>query len=221
MALRWWLWQAVSVFFILVVAVLVLLVGSNLWVAQSTKSFIYQDIAALPNNRVGVLLGTSKYARLGGLNDHYTLRINAAVALYEAGKIDYVLISGDNGTPYYNEPTTIRNDLLKRGIPASRIYRDYAGFRTFDSMVRAANVFGLKAFTIISQTPHNQRAIYIARSFGLDAIGFSAGHGKMSDAANHVREWLAKVLAVLDVMVLGTQPKVLGPVVEIGVEPTT
>lgn len=193
----------------------------NYLVASTTNESLYSNISTLPYNQVGVLLGTSKYSRIGGFNDHYRLRLDAAYRLFKAGKIDYILISGDNSTRFYDEPSTIRRDLLKRGVPSNRIYRDYAGFRTLDSVLRAHHVFDLDSFTIISQAPHNKRALYIALNHDIDAIAFNAGEGYNSDISNKTREFLARVLAVLEVHFLNTGPKFLGPTIEIGITPPT
>ncbi len=99
-------------------------------------------------------------------------RITATISLFKAGKIDYVLVSGDNGTPYYNEPIVFKKDLVKGGIPEECIFLDFAGFRTLDSMVRAKVIFGLDQVTVISQKFHNKRAIYLAEKKGLKAIGY-------------------------------------------------
>ena len=203
------------------VALLTLTVLCNFMVARATNDALYSNLSKLPYNQVGVLLGTSKYSRLGGFNDHYRLRLEAAFQLYKAGKIDYILISGDNSTRFYDEPSTIRRDLLKKGIPAERIYRDYAGFRTLDSVLRAHHVFDLDSFTIISQAPHNKRALYIAMNHDIDAIAYNAGEGHDIDISNRAREMLARVLAVLEVHFLNTGPKFLGPTIEIGVTPPT
>ena len=198
-----------------------LLVVANLLINVSTENYLYSDIDKLPDNKVGLLLGTSKYSRSGGRNDHYRLRVDAASQLFKAGKIQYILISGDNATPYYNEPSTIRRDLLKLGVPAENIYRDYAGFRTLDSIIRARDVFGLNEFTIISQAYHNKRAIYIALNNGSNAVAFNAGEGENSDLTNRTREILARMLALLEVHWFDTGPKYLGPVIDIGNTPPT
>lgn len=205
---------------IVIVTLSVLMITTGL-ISISTKNHLFSDINNLPANKVGVLLGTSKYARNGGYNDHYSLRVDAAYNLFKAGKIQYILVSGDNATPYYNEPSTIRKDLLKRGIPSDNIYRDYAGFRTLDSIVRAKDVFGLDEYTIISQTYHNKRALYIALNKGSNAIAYNAGDGSNTDLTNRMREVLARVLAVLEVHWFNTEPKYLGPVIEIGSTPPT
>lgn len=208
-------------FAIIVIATLSVLVITNGLISISTRNHLFSDINNLPANKVGVVLGTSKYARNGGYNDHYRLRVDAAYDLYKAGKIEYILISGDNATPYYNEPSTIRRDLLKRGVPSEHIYRDYAGFRTLDSIIRAKDVFGLTEYTIISQTYHNKRALYIALSNGSNAIAYNAGDGRKTDLTNRTREVLARVLAVLEVHWFKTEPKHMGPVIDIGNTPPT
>ena len=210
--------QGVAIFTLPVVA---LIVFCNYWVTKTTSNALYSDIDNLPYNQVGVLLGTSKFSRLGGFNDHYQLRVNAAYQLFQAGKIDYILISGDNSSRFYDEPSTIRRDLLKKGVPAHKIYRDYAGFRTLDSILRAHHVFNLDRFTIISQASHNKRALYIALNHDMSAIAFSAGAGNDSDLNNKAREILARVLAVLEVHVLNKGPKFLGPTIDIGITPPT
>ena len=201
--------------------VIALIFYCNHLITRSAQGSLYSSVHSIPYNKVGVLLGTSKYSRLGGNNDHYRLRLESAFQLFKAGKIDYILISGDNGTPYYDEPSTIRRDLLKKGIPADKIYRDYAGFRTLDSIIRANQVFTLERFTVISQATHNKRALYIARHNDIDAIGFNAGEGKNIDFTNWARELLARVLAVFEVHMLNTEPKFLGPEIEIGKTPPT
>ena len=175
------------------------------WVSYKAKELNYNDVDNIPKNKVGLLLGASKLAPSGNINLFYKYRLDAAVALYKAGKIDYILVSGDNGRKGYDEPTDFKNDLIAKGIPAERIILDYAGFRTLDSIVRAKEIFGQNAITIISQKFHNERAIYIAQHFGIDAVAFNA-----KDVYKiPVREYLARTKASLDVM-FNVQPKFLG-----------
>eukprot|EP01030_Chromulinospumella_sphaerica_P025880 gene25880-26048_t len=107
-----------------------------------------------------------------------------------AGKIDYIIVSGD-ASPYYNEPELMRRDLVARGVPANRIVLDNAGYRTLDSILRCRDVFGQKSFTIISQKFHNERAIYIANHKGVQTVGYSALNGNSFFDVN-VREKLAR-----------------------------
>ncbi|WP_417371936.1 SanA/YdcF family protein [Gelidibacter japonicus] len=203
--------------FILLIVVLgvVALVSTNYWVIYKSKEDVYSKINDLPKNKVGLLLGTSKYMAKGGINLYYAYRIDAAVALFKAGKIDYILVSGDNGSEYYDEPTTFKDDLIKRGIPEDRIVLDFAGFRTLDSVVRAKEVFGQDAFTIISQKFHNERAIYLAKNFKIDAIAFNAKDvGNLYGLRTRGREYLARVKASIDVL-FNVQPKFLGEKIQI------
>ena len=187
------------------------IIGSNRAVVNTAKDRMYDDVSAIPFNRVGVLLGTNPKGRKGNPNPFYINRIEACAALYKAGKIERVLVSGDNSRATYDEPTCIKEDLIAAGLPDSVIYLDYAGFRTYDSMVRAKEVFGLTSFTIISQPFHNERALYIATRKGLDVVAFNAPDVQLRrwQIRMIVREWLARTKAVLDVYT-GKQPHFLG-----------
>ena len=188
---------------------------ANIVIEQATKDKTYDTLADIPKNKVGLVLGTARRLVEGGLNPYYTHRIKATVELFKAGKIQYVLVSGDNGSIYYNEPTTIKKDLMTEGIPEDRIFLDYAGFRTLDSMVRAKVIFGLDSVTVISQEFHNKRAIYIARKKGLEAIGFNARDVSGNPGLKvHLREYLARVKVFVD-LILNTQPRYYGNRIEI------
>ncbi len=191
-------------------------VGSlNYLINDSTKSLLYSDTTLVPFNKTGVLLGTSKYVKRGRINEFWQNRIEAASALYKSGKIKYLIISGDNSKAYYDEPTEMKKELVKSGIPDSVIFRDYAGFRTFDSMIRAYKIFGQTSFTVISQEFHNQRAVFIARHYGINAIGYNAKDVSAYYAfKTKVRELLARVKLYLDLM-FDKQPKFLGEKIEI------
>lgn len=187
----------------------------NMVIESSAKHKTYTSVASIPKNRVGLVLGTSKKLVTGHPNPYYTHRINATASLFKAQKIDFVLVSGDNGSIYYNEPTTMKKDLISQGIPEDRIFLDYAGFRTLDSMVRAKVVFGLDSVTVISQKFHNERAIYLANQKGLDAIGFNAKDIKGQQGFKvQFREYFARVKVFID-LVLNTEPKFYGNGIEI------
>lgn len=175
------------------------------WVSYKAKGLNYNDIENIPKNKVGLVLGASKFAPSGNINLFYKHRVDAAVALYKAGKINYILVSGDNGRKGYDEPTDFKNDLIAKGVPADRIFLDYAGFRTLDSIVRAKEIFGQDSITIISQRFHNQRAIYIAQHFNVNAVAYNARDVYKTPA----REYLARAKANLDLL-FNVQPKFLG-----------
>jgi SanA protein len=191
--------------------------AANRAVAKAAKGRTYSDLAAIPHRQVGLVLGCQKYSSGNRPNLFFQNRIAAAVELYRGGKVDYLLVSGDNHTRGYDETTDLRNALIEQGVPADKIYADYAGFRTLDSVVRAKEVFGQTEVTIISQQFHNQRAIFIANHRGLDAIAFNAPDVDSYESfGTRVREQFARVKAVLDIYVLNKQPHFLGEKVTIG-----
>ena len=174
-------------------------------ISFSAKGLNYNDVNTFPKNKVGLVLGTSKFAPSGNINLFYKHRVNATVELYNAGKIEYVLVSGDNSRKDYDEPSDFKNDLIAKGIPENRIFLDYAGFRTLDSIVRAKEIFSQSSLTIISQKFHNERAIYIANHYNIKAIAYNA-----KDVFKRpFREYLARTKASLD-LVFNMKPKFLG-----------
>lgn len=187
-----------------------ILVLSNILPNITTHKRLYNSTDNIPYNKAGLLLGTSKYIADGRKNLFYLYRIDAAEKLYKAGKIDFILVSGDNAQKEYNEPTTIREDLLERGIPKEHIFLDFAGFRTLDSVVRSKKVFGQESITVISQKFHNRRAIFLARSKGIDAIGYNAQMVSLPEGKKtRFREIFARVKMMLD-LIFNKQPKFLG-----------
>jgi SanA protein len=135
--------------------------------------------------------------------------------------VEYLVVSGDNSRKDYDEPSAMREALMELGVPAERIYRDYAGFRTLDSVVRAQEIFGLDAPVFVSQRFHNQRALYLARSRGMEATAYEAWEPPLRYAMRtRAREVAARAAAVLDVRVLRRQPKFLGEPVLLGGPPS-
>lgn len=182
--------------------------GSHLWVQQAAKDYTYNTIQEIPKRKVGLLLGTSKKTIHGNINLYFKYRMTAAATLFKAGKIDYIIVSGDNSIKEYNETRDMKNYLVTLGVPANKIIEDYAGFRTLDSVVRTKEVFGQNNITIISQQFHNQRAIFIAQHHNINAIAFNAQDVSRNYSYKTIlREYLARVKAVLDVRILNTMPK--------------
>lgn len=187
----------------------------NLTIEWYSADKTFSDMENIPKNKVGLVLGTASRLVKGGVNPYYAHRIRATIDLFKAGKIDFVLVSGDNGSIYYNEPNTIKKDLVKGGIPEERIFLDYAGFRTLDSVVRAKEIFGLDHVTVISQEFHNERAIFLAKHKGLNAIGYNAKDISGNEAIKvHFREYFARVKVFID-LILNIQPRFYGEKIEI------
>ena len=179
---------------ILIVAITII---ANYTVEHKTDTLIYKDASTILCNKTGLLLGTSKTLRSGAPNQYFQNRIQAAVALFKAGKIETVVISGDNSSEGYNEPEDMN-------------YLDYAGFRTLDSVVRMEKIFGQHRFTVISQDFHNRRAIYIAQAKGLQAIGYNAQDvDAYSGFKTQLREKFARVKLFMD-LYTNKSPKFLG-----------
>ena len=187
----------------------------NYLIERNAKGKTYVQVTSIKKNKVGLVLGTSKRLLNGNINLYYKYRIEATLKLYKADKIAYVLISGDNGTVTYDEPTDFKNDLIQGGIPAANIYLDYAGFRTLDSVVRVKEIFGETKVTIISQEFHNERAIYLAENFGIEAVGFNAKDisGRYGIKVK-LREYLARTKVFVDIL-FNVKPKFLGEKIEI------
>ncbi len=186
-------------------------------VQNSTAERMYDNTNDIPYNRVGLVLGTNPKVKSGKDNFYFIYRIKACAELYKAKKISKILVSGDNHKKDYDEPECMKQALIAEGIPEEDIVLDYAGFRTLDSIVRAKEIFGQKKITIISQQFHNERAIYLALSNGIDAVGYNAKEIKDSRSylmTGVIRESLARVKMFLDIW-FGKEPKFLGEKIEI------
>ena len=154
---------------------LTVIVCCEIAVHSASKGRLYSDVKEIPHREVGLLLGTNPKGHNGGTNQFYDRRIDAAVALYEAGKVDRFIISG--ATRYeeqYDEPEAMRKSLISRGVLDSILVLDGEGFHTNASIARAKEVFGADSLTIVSQRFHNERAIFMAKHNGMDAIAFNA-----------------------------------------------
>lgn len=183
--------------------------GTNIWVVQSTKELIY-DPGNVPPNKVALVLGTSKRTIEGKPNRFFVERMEAAASLHADEKVQHILVSGDNRTKYYNEPRDMLQALGDLNIPEEDISLDFAGLRTLDSVVRCKEVFGQNKVTIVTQEFHCYRSLFIARYFGMKAVAVSADNGGSIGNALAFREILARTVAVLDLYVLQRSPKYLG-----------
>jgi SanA protein len=193
--------------------------GCEEWIAMSGKGRCHDEVKATPEAPVAVVLGTSARLADGRANLFFLPRMEAAASLFKAGKVKALIVSGDNGSQGYDEPTEMKRVLVQMGVPEAQIVCDYAGFRTLDSVVRAREVFGQQRVIFVSQPFHNARAIYLAKAFGIEAWGLNAADVPVAlSVKTYLREKLACVKAVLDVNVLGTRPKFLGEKVPVPVE---
>jgi len=200
--------RLLRLFFFGSISIASVIIFSNYWVNKQSNDSIFDEIENIPYNKTGLVLGTSKRVVGGGENLFFKHRIEAAYQLFNAGKIDYIIVSGDNSIMEYNETRDMKNSLIELGVPEDKIIDDFAGFRTLDSVIRSKEVFGQDSITIISQKFHNQRAIFIAKNHDIYALGYNAKdvpqyYGKKTQ----IREYFARVKSLIDVYVLRTMPK--------------
>jgi len=183
---------------------------------SSYGRYSFDRLEKTPSVYCAILLGTAKYLRGGNRNLYYKYRIEAAIKLYTSGKCRKIIVSGDNGTKYYNEPKAMKEDLIRAGVRKEDIICDYAGFRTLDSIVRFKKIFGRQRGVVISQKFHNERAIYIGRAYGIELYGYNAlDVGVRTGLKVRLREILSRVKCVLDVELLHTGPRFLGKEIKV------
>lgn len=146
----------------------------NLQVSSYSKDKIYKSVEAVPNeNRIAIVLGAKVWD--GGVPSFVLEdRIITAVELYKAGKVKKLLMSGDNPSKEYDEPTAMKNYAIKLGVPENDIVLDFAGRRTYDTCYRAKEIFEIKKAIMVSQEFHLPRSIYLCQNIGVDAVGIIA-----------------------------------------------
>jgi SanA protein len=186
------------------------------WVTHAAFGRCFENIQDVPDTGVALVLGCSEHMPDGRNNLYFQRRIQAAADLFHAGKVHALIASGDNHRADYDEPTAMKAALVRAGVPPERVYCDFAGYRTLDSVVRAQAIFDQSSFVVVSQRFHCERAVFLAREHRLDAFGYDASPvGGAGGLKTRLREIAARAAAVLDVAVFDTQSKFLGPRVEI------
>ncbi|MFV2197678.1 SanA/YdcF family protein [Nocardiopsis sp. LOL_012] len=182
-----------------------------LWTLASTAGDRH-PADTVPERPVALVLGAG--VRPDGLPSRLLARrLDTAAALYSAGRVRAILVSGDNSVEHYNEPDTMRAYLIDAGVPADRVVADYAGFDTWDSCTRAHRVFGVEAATVVTQDFHLPRAVLLCRSAGIDAVGVadsSLRERTFATVYGWFREVPATAAAVVDA-VFTPDPRFLGP----------
>ena len=186
----------------------------NLYVVQSTKQNIHSDVLEVDKAYTAIVLGARVYQN-GAVSTYLKNRLDKALILYNANKVERFLLSGDHGQVSYDEVNTMKQYLLDRGVPLADIFLDHAGFNTYNSIVRAKKVFGVEDAIIVSQDYHLNRALYIANKTGIEAQGFASNsEGLTNITHNKRREILARIKSFGEVL-FAVQPKFLGPEIPI------
>lgn len=178
--------------------------GAWLWISWTAASSITSSLDTIAPAKAALVLGTSPKVRSGRPNAFFEHRMDAAADLFRANKVEYVIVSGNQArggraAGGYDEPAAMRDALMARGVPESRIYRDYAGFHTRDSVARARDIFGQTDPIVVSQKFHIERAIFLAQAHGMAFRGYpaadvSAYYGAMTFA----REIGSRIVALTD-----------------------
>ena len=185
------------------------LTGANVWVLTHGGP-VYERASEVPRRSVAIVPG----ARVHADDTPYPAladRLEAALALYQAGRVDRILVSGDHHREGYDEVNGMQRWLLERGVSAEDVFLDHAGLRTLDTMERAARVFQVRDAVICTQRYHLGRSLFLARAAGIDAVGLVADRRIYPKARRDaMREALARGGAFVDVVVLGTEPRFLG-----------
>ena len=188
---------------------------ANNKIESNTQEFVTDDLSKLPKYKTAVVLGTNKNLSNGNPNLYFKYRIDAAAELYKSGKVEFIIVSGDNSKEGYNEPEQMKNDLIAEGIPAEKIYEDFAGFRTLDSVIRAKEIFGQDQVIFVSQKFHNERAVFLAKNNGIEAYGYNAKDvNKHYGFKTNLREKFARAKVFVDFL-LGKEPKFGGEKIQI------
>ncbi len=192
------LWRLLLKALGLVVAVVLCL---NFWVLWRGGRYLKSRPQDLPDGAIGLVLGTSPRLPYGRFkNPFFEGRMDAAAALFHSGKLRHLLLSGDHRSKDYDEPRAMHAALVARGVPTDRMTRDDAGLRTWDSIVRAKDVFGYKSVTIVTDDFHQARALFLAEACGLEAVGFASRSVPLRQSLKtRLREWVSRIRACVDV----------------------
>lgn len=190
-------------FSIAILAILVIIVAlCNISVDRNAEGRTFSNINDVPTMQTALLLGTNPKTRDGKRpSSFYLARINATAELYKHGKFRQLIISGDRREGY-DEPQTMRHDLIERGVPDSIIMMDGQGYRTLLSLKNSKQYFGIHDMIIISQKWHNERSIFLADKMNIKAVGYNADDVSHPRAIwTHIRELLARVKLFIDLYV--------------------
>jgi SanA protein len=187
------------------------LILCNVWVVGTTSGRVYEKQQQLPAHRMALVLGTSHRTIAGAPNPYFEKRMETAAELFNSGKVDHFILSGDNRSRYYNEPMEMRKSLVKKGIPPTAITLDYAGLRTLDSIIRCKQIFGQDKITIITQPFHSYRALFISQYYDIDAVAVVAAEPNFENSVKvRLREYLARTKAVLDLYIFKSSSRYSG-----------
>ncbi len=189
----------------LAASVCLLIPGALYFNVRQQASPLYRAIGDVPKMPVAIVFGAGVGTTI------LTDRVQTAVSLYKNGKVRKILMSGDNGHVDYDEPKAMKTLAVAQGVPFADVVCDYAGFRTYDSLYRARNIFDVRQAILVTQAFHLPRAMYIARHLGLSVVGIDAARHSygFEQYFYELREIAAIETACFDVFTQ-RKPKFLG-----------
>jgi vancomycin permeability regulator SanA len=195
--------------------------AANGAIVRDAETRSWDEPADVPHRPVAIVFGT-KVEDDGTLTPRLADRVRAAVALYRAGRVERLLMTGDHHRPDYDEVGAMRREAVAAGVPEAAISVDPDGLDTYDSCVRAHRSLGIDAAVLVTQAYHLPRALYLCRHQGIDAVGLSVAdwqhhpersgtiYGPAEQVKHTVREWFARANAPVDSLILRRDPAVTG-----------
>ncbi|MBD2680536.1 MULTISPECIES: vancomycin high temperature exclusion protein [Nostoc] len=210
---KWFLSHYRLIFRLLLLTATISPLGLNYYVNAITSNRRYTQPEKIPAGRVAIVFGAGIYPD-GTLSPMLSDRVSAAVELYKLGRVQKLLMTGDNSRDDYNEVQAMQNYAVERGVPAQDITLDYAGFSTYESCYRAKDIFGIKQAVLVTQKFHLPRAVYTCDRLGVKAIGLGTpdweSYSFQTVMYSTLREELSTLKALWEVNITRPQPTFLG-----------
>ena len=206
------LWSVLKLCSFILISLFIIVCAAEVYTNALANDYCHKKVSDCRDGDVAVVLGCSKLFSKGKPSLYFEGRMEATARLWNSGKLRCIIVSGDNREKYYNEPRDMKDALVKLGVPEDKIVCDFAGLRTYDSVVRAKRIFGVNKMTIISQTFHVKRAVATARHLGIDAQGYCAPRipfNRPTLLRQFLRERAARVAMMFDLLI-GTEPRHMG-----------
>ena len=178
----------------------VITLGINLYVILSARKAMVVQIADLPRRDVALVLGTEPVRPDGSVNLHFLGRTDLAAKIYLAGKVQYLLISGNANNRGFNEVLEMRKRISQEHVPDQALQVDFGGFRTWESVRRAGEVYHLQKLILVTDSFHAPRALFLCRHFGIDAVAICPAHDPIGWwlVRYQTKEYFARLIAVFD-----------------------
>lgn len=203
-----------SIVITIIIALLLLPMVINYWISSDLEDKRFEDPADVREDRVVIVFGAGLWD--GKPSPILAERVNTAVELYDLGKVEKIIMSGDNRTTSHDEPGAMIEMAKQRGVPEIILQPDYAGRRTYDTCYRAKYIFKLDTVILVTQDFHMNRALYLCNSLGVDSVGVIAKtEGYETKLGDRIRDYYALVKAVWEVNVSKPDNVVLGDTIEI------